>query len=489
MRISRFKVKELLARYDSSLVLGRLIGSGGMSDVYDLPGTKPAQVLKVMDTNCACNRDSDYPEDIERRRRMREYFLNEIWAMKQLRDCKYTVSLLKAGEISLEKSEKNTFRSVFFVQMNKLETLSDYLNRTESTEKTMVQLARDICHALNACREKSILHRDVKPSNIFVAVDEEGPYFVLGDFGISRRMHNYTGFVSICGTPEFTAPEIMNHMKISPQLEYSSDVYSLGSTLYYELSGGRYPGIYFRKGKNRLEKLAGVSEAFLEIILKSVQYYPQNRYKDSEALYEQLEKLVPEEDRKIIDNPHFLGAKEAMLVDDYKLAIQYAEAGCRVNEAGCQRLYAYCLYHENKDKADKADIVAKVTEILDLLTYEGDSIAQCIRAIIHWEYEEYAEFLENILESAEEKCTLAQYLCGRLLYYGDKRFPDVRDREKGLMMLIESAQENYLPSIRILKRIKKTDRCAVLPEELMPVIDLFDEEGPYNSKPSTIRCL
>ena len=492
MRISRSKTEELLKKYDPTLKLGELIGDGGTSDVYDLPGTEPAQVLKVMDTNCLCDRDSDFPEYIERRRRMRDYFCNEIWAMEQLKDCKYIVPLIKAKEISMEPGGKNTFRAVFFVQMRKLETLSEYLNRTESTEKTMVQLAGDICHALTACREKSILHRDVKPSNIFVAEDKKGSYFVLGDFGVSRRMRQYSGFVSICGTPEFTAPEIINHTYTPTEYMYSSDIYSLGSTLYYEMSGGRYPGLYFKDGKNFIERIPGISEGFSEIILKSVQYFPKNGYRNSEEMYEKIEKLVPEKSRKIISNPHFLGAKQAMLVGDYTLALRYSRDGWRLGEKGCQRLYAYSLYHEylhNPKYMNNPLVYENVIENLDVLTYEGDSIAQCLRATIHQKNGELQEFLMNIQEAAEDRCTLAQHLYGRILYYGENSLPGIRDRQKGLEMLIESAKENYLPSLRILKRIMDKDPAAVIPAELMPALELYNKKYDKEVKTSIIRCL
>ena len=121
-------------------------------------------------------------------------------------------------------------------------------------------------------------------------------------------------------------------------------------------------------------------------------------------------------------------------------------------------------------------LTVPIMQLARVYTYEGDSIAQCLRATIHQKNGELQEFLMNIQEAAEDRCTLAQHLYGRILYYGENSLPGIRDRQKGLEMLIESAKENYLPSLRILKRIMDKDPAAVIPAELMPALELYNKK-------------
>ena len=60
----------------------------------------------------------------------------------------------------------------------------------EYDERTALKLGADIAHALTVCREKNIIHRDVKPQNIFVS--EDGVY-KLGDFGVAKAVERTTG--------------------------------------------------------------------------------------------------------------------------------------------------------------------------------------------------------------------------------------------------------------------------------------------------------
>ena len=67
----------------------------------------------------------------------------------------------------------------------------------------IAQIASALCHA----HERRIIHRDVKPSNVFLTADGQAR---LGDFGISRALsHTHTSFAKTCvGTPLYISPEL-----------------------------------------------------------------------------------------------------------------------------------------------------------------------------------------------------------------------------------------------------------------------------------------
>lgn len=92
-----------------------------------------------------------------------------------------------------------------------------------------------IINGLEAAQQIGIFHRDIKPSNCFV--DGEGTV-KIGDFGLSittavRTESNLTEAGTLFGTPAFSSPEQLR----GDELTVSSDIYSVGVTLYYLLTG------------------------------------------------------------------------------------------------------------------------------------------------------------------------------------------------------------------------------------------------------------
>lgn len=79
-----------------------------------------------------------------------------------------------------------------------------YLSSHPMSEDDVIRLGKDICHALSLCHEAGIIHRDIKPQNIFVS---KWGSFKLGDFGIARTMPGSGSVLSFKGTISYMAPE------------------------------------------------------------------------------------------------------------------------------------------------------------------------------------------------------------------------------------------------------------------------------------------
>jgi serine/threonine protein kinase len=90
----------------------------------------------------------------------------------------------------------------------------------------------DVCRALHAAHKKGVVHRDLKPGNIFLC--EEGVSKVL-DFGMSKlaSAESLTQAGYTLGTPEYMAPE----QCIGAQVESRTDIYALGVMMYEALTG------------------------------------------------------------------------------------------------------------------------------------------------------------------------------------------------------------------------------------------------------------
>jgi eukaryotic-like serine/threonine-protein kinase len=107
---------------------------------------------------------------------------------------------------------------------------------------------RQAALGLQHAHERGMVHRDIKPSNLLVAVGEGGQYTARGpvkilDMGLARMQDTpaedsssteLTQTGTVVGTPDFMSPE---QAKNSSQVDHRSDLYSLGCTFYYLLTG------------------------------------------------------------------------------------------------------------------------------------------------------------------------------------------------------------------------------------------------------------
>ncbi len=121
-----------------------------------------------------------------------------------------------------------------YIRMELLKNLNQYRTEHPTTVDDVVRLGIHICSALEYCARKQIVHRDIKPDNIFV--NEFGD-FKLGDFGIARHLEMTAAHLSQKGTSNYMAPEIYR----GEAYNGSVDIYSLGIVMYRLLNKGRLP--------------------------------------------------------------------------------------------------------------------------------------------------------------------------------------------------------------------------------------------------------
>jgi serine/threonine protein kinase len=134
-------------------------------------------------------------------------------------------------------------RPYFVMEYVKGEPLSKYCDKHKLITSERLDLFAKVCDAIQHAHQKGVIHRDLKPGNILVSVnnrDEPQPKVI--DFGIakatSQQLTEKTIFTQqgeMIGTPEYMSPEQAE--MTGADIDTRSDVYSLGVILYELLSG------------------------------------------------------------------------------------------------------------------------------------------------------------------------------------------------------------------------------------------------------------
>ena len=188
-----------------------------------------------------------------------------------------------------------------FIRMELLTPLLDYTRKSDLSRSDVIKLGIDICKALEVCRKNNIIHRDIKPQNIFIS--DLGD-FKLGDFGIARTVEKTMGGLSKKGTYHYMAPEVFK----SEPYGASVDIYSLGIVLYRFMNNNRLPffppfpspikfsdsdaALACRMKGETIPAPANADDALSQVILKACAYSPKDRYLSPSDMRRDLEALL-----------------------------------------------------------------------------------------------------------------------------------------------------------------------------------------------------
>ncbi len=278
------------------------LGSGSFGSVYRVV-RKDAKVnpsaLKIMtiprDDSEIRTRRLEGMEDAGIARyyqRMVDDIKKEYELMSELKGCSNVVSC----EDFMAFRHEDGFGFDIVIRMELLTPLAVYESRNAVDEFTVMKLGIDMCLALERCEMKNIIHRDIKPDNIFVS--DMGD-FKLGDFGIARTMeHSNLSMSSRIGTPNYMAPEVY----FSKFYDRTADIYSLGIVLYRMLNDRILP-FFSSDGSKEMREQAFLrringeplppplhgDRALKSIVLKACAYNRQERYQHPQQMRQDLE--------------------------------------------------------------------------------------------------------------------------------------------------------------------------------------------------------
>ena len=189
------------------------LGDGATSSVYLAVGDSPTERLAVKVMLLGTVTDNS----IDR-------FLREMQVLEKL-DNPHIPRILEPGE-----ANGSLFFTMPYIDG---ETLRLRLRRERQLPvRDALNIARDIGSALDHAHGRGVVHRDVKPENIFLA--KEGAYLIDFGLAITSDIESNGRPGSVSGTPEYMSPEQASSVRMEG---WRSDFFSLGCVLYEMLAG------------------------------------------------------------------------------------------------------------------------------------------------------------------------------------------------------------------------------------------------------------
>ena len=282
--------------------------------------------------------------------------LNEITLMDNLKGANNVVGI---DDYKIIEHEGEIGWDIF-IRMELLTPFDSFVSNPEFSQKDVIRLGVDICSALEVCEQNYIIHRDIKPDNIFVSRFGE---YKLGDFGIARKLEATQANLSRKGTLNYMAPEVYK----SEEYGSSVDIYSLGLVLYTLLNNNRiaflppYPQpITYRDNEEALSRrLSGApldppcnaNTSLSSVILKACAYRPDERYVtatefknalinewnvlvqsgDNRGISSDAMRFSGHEDERLKNTTNDMTANGRLVVDEYSQGTTVLEGGEQYN--------------------------------------------------------------------------------------------------------------------------------------------------------------
>ncbi len=281
----------------------RLLGEGGMGAVYDAEDLDSGRRVAVK----VLSHKLDSPE-------ARERFL---------REGRLAASINHPNSVYVFGTEEIGGTPAISMELVAGGTLADRVReRGPMSVAEAVDSVLQIIAGLEAAQRIGILHRDIKPSNCFR--DNDGTV-KIGDFGLSisttvRTEPALTAAGIFFGTPAFCSPEQLR----GDELNVRSDMYSVGATLFYLLTG-RTPfeakntvqllaTVLEKRAPSPVEFRGGIPRGLARVVSRCLEKLPGNRFKN----YEELSRVLAPYS-SVAPTPATLGLRFAAGVLDHSV--------------------------------------------------------------------------------------------------------------------------------------------------------------------------
>ena len=263
-------------------LVGQLLGAGGMAQVYEGEhlATERKVAIKVVQPRLVSD-----PAMVERFRQ----------------EAQMLALIAHPNVVAVEDFGTLPDGALFMVmELLRGESLHDVLKRDTLDPLVALDIAAQLCEAVQAAHDRNIVHRDIKPGNVHLqraAGDTTGGVEVkVLDFGIAKMLFagggsDLTKAGAVFGTAEYMSPE----QAMGKPAEFSSDIYSIGVLLYRMLTGRvpfaaeSYLGVLVKQMSDaavwpeELPTTTGLPPEVRNIVMKSLEKETANRYPSAAA--------------------------------------------------------------------------------------------------------------------------------------------------------------------------------------------------------------
>jgi serine/threonine protein kinase/Tfp pilus assembly protein PilF len=409
----RFGVYEIDCRED-----GRLyeLGRGAMGVTYRATDTTLQRkvALKIIQTDIA-----------ERSADARERFMREARAAAALRH-ENIATVYQFG------TRLETGQYFYAMELIEGETLDERVRRAGPLDaRNIIEIAQQVTSALATAEKHGLVHRDLKPANLMlVSPDGETSnskklLVKIIDFGLAKAIHTATDPKSLThdrfvGTPAFASPEQFEHSS----LDVRSDIYSLGETLWFALTGktpfsGRTMEEIRRAQQSNvlpMEQLkAAHAPSRLRSLLESMLAFEPASRPGTHELTARLQHCSPE--ARSVRRTRFILVAAALLILGASAAIVYLSVRTQnsISNLGPPEKSIAVLPFESlsEDKANAYFADGIQDEILTRLSKIAD-----LKVISRTSTQHYKSAPENLAEIAKQ-LGVAHILEGRVQKSGD----------------------------------------------------------------------
>ncbi|MEM1034969.1 MAG: serine/threonine-protein kinase [Myxococcota bacterium] len=270
-------MQRLGAELPSSLRLRAPIGAGGMGEVFVADDDALGEVVvKVMHNHLA-------PENADRLRMEGE-------ALAKLRS-PYVVRLHRWGVVE--------GRPYLVMERLQGQGLGDLVDEGPIEPVRAAKIATDVCRGLAVVHGAGVVHRDIKPDNVFLCPDRA----VLLDFGVVKLIERVTGVQPLqkptaagaaVGTPRYMSPEQARGRKVDGR----ADIYAVGAMLFRMVTGEHLFNekslrdvliAHCTKPPRRPSEVRPEVPASLDaVVLRAVEKEPGARFPSAEAMADAL---------------------------------------------------------------------------------------------------------------------------------------------------------------------------------------------------------
>lgn len=325
--------EQLTDQHGDAYIVKKPLGRGGMGEVYQIEQERTGldRALKIL------HLDSGEENKTERAREIAQQRLQaEIRALAQLQN-PFILPIIDVIECNIDS------QNVLGIVMDLAEegTLRDKMDAGTLSKQDAVTYAAEIALALASVSELGLVHRDVKPENIFLDTIAPNTMIArLADFGLAIENGTRTPSADdaikpdhiaqrntdpgmVAGTPVYMAPEQASGEAVTAK----SDLYALG-VLLYEMLAGKPPfdskhAIFILSQKLKEDPksfrdrgIAHIPEWLEDIVMSLIARKPQHRFDSARHVFGALKEGVKESYPELLTKEPFMWGMEVFRAID-----------------------------------------------------------------------------------------------------------------------------------------------------------------------------